>query len=312
MGTEKDHKWGSVSWFIWWERHALLGAVAFAYPRPFLALPAYLAECPLEDLQTLGDLLLGPHELHYLLEKSLTHDLHLASDCVGKRLTRWAQRAWKGMGALPSKWNIWAFPILAVLVYMVKDLKGRGLLEEYLEEQLRNRMLTKKDLDVYVLAGLVYENGGLDDDDLALFRLLGVWFFLPPPPLMNLKKLALACELGKIEDPPPLYLEAGETETAFLKRANAHHKRWAGVLNDYVLALPAFWPTRQRDLLFLAWREVGSLSYKAIADRAQDYLESDHPIGKVLAQGWGEAREALSEDVVAKAVRRARKRLAIW
>lgn len=292
---------------VWRERRALLGAVALEYPRPFQALPAYFAECPLEELKRLGDLSLGTHEISLLLEKLAT--LPEGLECLAKELARWSQRAWRGTGTFPKGWSFWAFPVLALSVYTVKDLKAKGFLEEYLEEH----MTTQGERDVYVLADFMLQDEDLKDDGLALIKLLGAEYLLPPRPVVDYVEMDLDSYTGEYEDPPSLNLKAGESLSAFLKRAEKHYRKWAPILNAYVLKTPPFWPTRQRDLIFLAWREVEGLSYKAIADRAQDYLEaSEHPLGRILAQGWGKAREVLSEDVVAKAVRHARKQLAIW
>ncbi|MGC8968013.1 MAG: hypothetical protein ACP5JV_06795, partial [Thermus sp.] len=129
-------------------------------------------------------------------------------------------------------------------------------------------------------------------------------------PILGVREVPLR-ETGVEPSLEPLEPLFGESKEAFLKRAAAYYEEWQAFAAMYPHAIARPWPTRKRDLLFLAWHEVEGLSYRAIADRALERLEGGHPTAWFLEEGYGQGKGRFSEDTVAKAVQGARRRLAI-
>lgn len=235
---------------VWQERLALIGALAMEYPQTFerRELDLRLLMVPEKAKQQLvapKRRLVAPSGLQRLFAK-----LQAKPDWEGieawDALEAWRLECWPPKTALPLKWRAWMYPLLA----------------EY----------------------------GLN----PLSYLIEPWltaYFLPAPRWMDW--LFLSSEKGIANPPSPILVPfLGESKRSFLKRAEAAYELWQtrteeDVGNDDAEAsqsskeelfsegknfwfpkLHLRWPTRQRDLLFLVWREVEGLSNTAIIERA--------------------------------------------
>lgn len=260
----------------WNGRKALLGAVAWEYPEPFEALEAAAPRVSEEAWQYLG---------RFAHPMSLDTWLSIRASPSAKEavelLDAWRATAWKGGRRFPKAWEPWAYPMLGMTLDLV--LKEKRLSPQTLEVEGKTFALKPTTL-VRALSA-------------SLYARVHVYSASSPQalcPEIEDRDFARLLALPKKEVQERLYALFLEQRRRFLE-GNPH------------LARPDPWPTRERDVFLLAWKEVEGLSLEALANRLYDRLLDEHPTARFLRQGGVEG--GVSKEAIRKALAVARERL---
>ncbi|WP_448377612.1 hypothetical protein [Fervidobacterium sp.] len=265
------------SFLVWEERKGLLGAAALEYPEPFADLDKHLKAVPKAHVEGLGEL-----TYMYLALEDLKRSLPPQPNPMEETM---GLEAWDAL----SSWSKRAWP------------PGKVFPEKWKIWAFPLLASTFSALDATSEGALARSLAGA-----FLFRIES-WLDPNTP-----REAGLPPE----EPPEPLEPFMGESLQSYLKRAEAHYhafKEWA---KRYQGEVSPVWRTRNRDLLFLAWREVEELTEEEIAHRVEERIHTGHPTARYFFEG--RRAESLGEDLtgslpelIHKAIVLTRKRLRI-
>jgi len=251
-------------------RAALLGAVALEYPEPFEDLEAAASRVDKESWARLGAFT-RPMSLQSWLSLRTTPHIREAAEL----LDEWQATAWKGNKRFPRSWEPWAYPMLGRALGLYLETADPG--------GQKTPLVGGPTTLVQVLASHLH----------ARVRIFSAT--LPDVVCLEIEdeEFVKLHALPKKEVQERLYALFLEASKRFLGKKPR-------------IARPDPWPTRERDLFFLAWKEVEGLGLEAIANRLYDRLANGHPTRFLLQGGIA---QGLGKGAIRKALVLARERL---